>query len=212
MIIFLNEDRAYVSWVTHHRTGFVLDSTRKPTRTRIVLHRATCPEIKHCESKRTHWTTGRRMKACSLDAEELKRWALEQVGGQPVLCDQCCPDQLPEHVDHRCEPHLTRLGREILSFVLEVATIHMDEDDSFYRLDVATIARCLMKTPGQLNAALASLLQEELLTIDRHFAVGESLSPRCKICPTIRAIRTLPSCATMTDAEIETALARLAGE
>jgi len=30
MILFLDEDRAYLSWVAHHRQGFILDGKRKP--------------------------------------------------------------------------------------------------------------------------------------------------------------------------------------
>jgi hypothetical protein len=79
MILFLDEDRAYLSWVTHHRNGFVLDCNRKPTKHHLILHRAICPEIKHSATKTTHWTTGHHMKACSLNAEELKTWALRQM-------------------------------------------------------------------------------------------------------------------------------------
>ena len=32
MILFLDEDRAYLPWVTRHRNGFVLDCHRKPTK------------------------------------------------------------------------------------------------------------------------------------------------------------------------------------
>ena len=28
MILFMDEDRAYLSWVTHHRKGFVLECGR----------------------------------------------------------------------------------------------------------------------------------------------------------------------------------------
>lgn len=66
MILFLDEDLAYLHWVTHHRTGFVLDCLRHSTKAQMVLHRATCPQIKRSESKRTHWTTGKRQKGCSL--------------------------------------------------------------------------------------------------------------------------------------------------
>ena len=65
MILFLDEDRAYLHWVLHHRTGFVLDCLRHPRKTHLVLHRATCPLVKQAAAKRTHWTTGRHMKGCA---------------------------------------------------------------------------------------------------------------------------------------------------
>jgi hypothetical protein len=40
MLIFLNEDRAYQNWVTHHRLGFVLDGRRQPRGRGLTLHRA----------------------------------------------------------------------------------------------------------------------------------------------------------------------------
>ncbi len=67
MILFLDEDRAYLSWVTHHRNGFVLDCHRKPNKHHLMLHRAICPDIKRSATKTTHWTTGHHMKACSLN-------------------------------------------------------------------------------------------------------------------------------------------------
>jgi hypothetical protein len=39
MLIFLNEDRAYQNWVTHHRLGFVLDGRRQPRGRGLTLHR-----------------------------------------------------------------------------------------------------------------------------------------------------------------------------
>src|SRR5438132_13359399 len=77
MILFINEDRAYLNWVTHHRSGFVLDCRRKPGSRVAMLHRATCPDVKRSSGKKTHFTTGPHMKACSLDAEELRTWAVD---------------------------------------------------------------------------------------------------------------------------------------
>ena len=120
MILFLDEDRAYLSWVTHHRNGFVLDCNRKPTKHHLMLHRATCPEIKHSATKTTHWTTGHHMKACTLNAEELKAWAHEQSGANPSGCVSCLVTDPSRPVDQPI--HLTKLDQEILSFVLEVAS------------------------------------------------------------------------------------------
>ena len=74
MIIFLNEEGSYLSWVVHHPTGFVLDWLRKPTRKQPVIHRAKCSAIRRSKSKRTHWTTGRHGQThWPTVADELKR-------------------------------------------------------------------------------------------------------------------------------------------
>ncbi len=43
MILLLDEDNAYLHWVTHHRSGFVLNCSRHPTKAQLILHRSTCP-------------------------------------------------------------------------------------------------------------------------------------------------------------------------
>jgi hypothetical protein len=208
MIAFLNEDRAYLSWVTHHRQGFVLECYRKPTKGHVTLHRANCPQIKQAASKRTHWTTGRKMKACSLDIEELTVWAVEQTDSEPIACSECHPVHEPESTDHEGEPHLTKLTREILSFVLEIATNHMDDSELPYRLDVSMIARCYNKTPGQLHAALTTLVNEGLL----RFSGKLENAARCLVFPTEQAIRTLSTYASLTDGQIQAELGKLTGE
>jgi hypothetical protein len=42
MLIIINDDAVYVSWISRHRTGFVVDCRRKPTKDHLILHRATC--------------------------------------------------------------------------------------------------------------------------------------------------------------------------
>jgi hypothetical protein len=37
MILFIDEDRAYLSWVTHHRNGFVLECAPKPSNRHLML-------------------------------------------------------------------------------------------------------------------------------------------------------------------------------
>jgi len=168
MFLFLDEDQAYLNWVLHHRTGFVLDCLRHPTKARLVIHRATCPEIKRSESKRTHWTTGKHAKGCSLDIEQLKAWAKDQTGHEPTYCSQCSP-----HQEIETQTHLTKLDRDILDVVLEIASIHIDENDQAYALTLGMVARCLAKTEGQLTAALARLIDDGLLVISGKARPGE---------------------------------------
>ena len=45
MFIFLNDDKPYLYWVSHHRQGYVLDGRRNPKRGRTTMHRAACARI-----------------------------------------------------------------------------------------------------------------------------------------------------------------------
>lgn len=210
MIIFLDEDRAYLSWVAHHRTGFVLDATRKLSQRHVVLHRSTCALIKQSSRRRTHWTTGRRLKACAIDAAQLSAWTREQVGAEPSACSACRPhqDASEAHEEH-AELHLTRLDRDVLSFVLDVAAIHLDEPGSEYTLDVGEIARCLQKTPGQLTAAIERLAAGGMIALDGPLRPNRKRGVPAVIAPTAQALRTLPAFSEMTDAQLAAELARL---
>lgn len=206
MIVFLDEERAYLYWVTHHRAGYVLDCFRKPTKRRLLLHRATCTEIKASTNKHTHWTTGRHMKACSLAIESLEAWAAEQAGAEPQLCARCMlttdsPRQAPLHLSH--------LEKEVLSFVLEVAALHLDDRDAGYLLTVGKTAKCLAKTTGQLNAALCRLAESGMVKLVGKTKPGESLADNCHLLPTLAAMKTLPAYNELSDQEIEAELATL---
>ena len=204
MILFTDEDRAYLNWVTHHRTGFVLDCLRHPTKAHLILHRATCPAVKRSASKRTHWTTGKHMKGCSLDIEQLKTWGKDQTEHEPTYCSQCSPQH-----EVVTEAHLTRLDRDILETVLEFASLHIDENDHAYSLTVGMMARCFGKTEGQLMAALARLVDDEMLLLAGKLKPGETPSPHCGVFPTAKALRTVPDYAALTDVQIQTELSKL---
>jgi hypothetical protein len=205
MIVFLDEERAYLYWVTHHRTGYVLDCFRKPTKSRLMLHRATCPQIKTCPGKRTHWTTGRHAKACSLDADALQAWAIEQAHAEPDLCASC----LGEPASETPPLHLSHLDKEVLSFVLEVAMLHLDDRDAGYLLTVGKTAKCLAKTPGQLGATLRRLVDNGLLKLIGNGGSQDAVSGSCRLMPTVAAMRTLPCYHESSDEVIEQELATL---
>ncbi len=206
MILYFDEERAYLHWVTHHRSGYVLDCSRPPHTGHATLHRATCPKIKHAESKKTHWTTGRHMKACSLNAEELKAWLAEASQAAPSLCPGCLVEQPPAE-EHPL--HLTKTDRELLSFVLEVAVLHLDESDNYYALNVGTAAKCLGKTPGQLTASLCRLADEKFITMVGKTKPGEAIPASCTLLPTASALKTLPLYQSASDEELAAELAKL---
>ena len=202
MILFLNEDRAYLSWVAHHRAGFVLDGRSKPRLSRLVLHRATCPAIKSAHSRRVHWTTGAKLKVCSLQQDELSNWAGEQAAATS-LCPECRPDLKVSPEREVTRP--SKLARDILDYILDAAVIHLEHENPPYHLTIGDIAACFAKTPGQLADALHRLSEGGLVT-----TTGSNNSiARQIVYPTTRALQTLPAFAAAKDVELQVELAKL---
>lgn len=192
MIIFFDEEKAYLSWLSRHRVGFVLDCFREPSRKRPVLHRATCPMVRYGQTKRTHWTTGSHFKCCADDATELEDWSRDQTWKIAGPCQLCRSSSGPRPAETPPdEVHLTRLEGRILSFVLEVAVGHLDDDQPAYALTVEAIAQCLGKSSAQLSAALHRLVGADLLSIDSLMPT-EQVSADRTVLPTARAFKTLP--------------------
>lgn len=203
MIVFLNEDRAYLSWVAHHRAGFVLDGHHRPRLSRLMLHRAKCPAIKSAASRRVHWTTGAKLKACSLTRDELRSWAGE-LAAEVSHCPECRPE-LETEMEHNVTARPSKLARDILDYILDAAVIHMEHEYPPYHLTIADIAACFAKTPGQLANAIERLADGGLVTL-----TGLSKSPtRQVVFPTATGLRTLPAFAEEADCALQAELAKL---
>ena len=206
MIIFLNDDRAYLSWIAHHRRGYVIDGRRKPKLGHLLLHKATCGEIKSAPSRRTHWTTGAKLKACCLDRLELETWADEETGGALAHCQNCQPtsEQLAT------EPvHLTRLARDVLDYVLDAALIHMEHEYPPYRLTVSDIAACFGKTHGQISPVLRHLIDGGFVSVVGKFSNDSPIPLKHIVLPTAAALRTLEAFRDETDAALQVELGKL---
>jgi hypothetical protein len=206
VVIFLNEEAAYFSWIAHHRNGFVLDWLRKPTKKQPVVHRARCSAIKRAKTKRTHWTTGRHMKACSLDIEELVAWAKKEAGAEPAYCEQCAPTNESVSFVGPHDRHLTKLGKEIVDYVVEIALIHLDQADSEYALSVGDVAKCVDKTPGQITPGLLRLVEDGYLRLQGDVIAGTTLPVDYGVYPTEDALRTLPAFKKMSKRKIKAEL------
>jgi len=217
MIIIINDDSAYRSWVNHHRNGFVLDTRSKPTKRNTVLHRATCSEIISSKGKRTHWTTGRKVKACSINIEELQQWAHEKIGCEVLLCERCVPDhqftseELAQRAGNDKHVHITKLGLEILSYVVEIAIINLDNETS-YKVTVGEVAKMLSKTPGQITAALIRLIEGGFLTMAGTIVPGTPIPSTRIVYPTSNAFRMEPAFADMKPSELDAEIDKLRKE
>jgi hypothetical protein len=207
MIIFLNDDRAYLYWVTHHRQSFVLDGKRKPTLGHLVVHRPTCQEIKSGSSRHTRWTTGSTLKACSLDRTELEAWAIEETGASPEHCPKCEHDNAAGGGEGQI--YLTKLASDILEYILEAALIHFEIEHPPYHLTVADIAACFGKTLGQISPPLHRLLEGGYVTVQGHVAAAAAIPPKRVVLPTVTALRTLEAFRTESDSTIRDELTKL---
>jgi hypothetical protein len=208
MIIFLNDDPAYRYWVTHHRHGFVLDGKRKPKLGHLVIHRANCQEIKSAFSRRNHWTTGPKLKACCLNRAELEAWTVDETGTPPEYCPTC----EPQNESIACgdgHVHLSKLANEILEYVLEAALIHFEIERPPYHLTVGDIAACFAKTPGQIAPALQRLLETGFVIIQGHVGTAATIPPQRVVLPTVAALRTLEAFQAESDSTIQNELAKL---
>ena len=83
------DDEAYLAWVERHPDGYVVNSTRPPTPSYLVLHRAGCRHVARVRGDDRSWT--REMgKWCSTDRAALDTWA-ESAGGSLQPCGHCKP-------------------------------------------------------------------------------------------------------------------------
>jgi hypothetical protein len=212
MIIFIDEERAYRYWITHHRSGFVLDGRHRPKFGHFMLHRATCAELKSSQAKRSHDTTGGRMKACAANRAQLESWVTEETGCEFAFCAQCQPTLEPaaEELNHT---HTTKLGRDVLDYIVESAVIHMEwPAGPQYRLTVGDVARCMDKTVGQISTVLHTLVAGGLVTVLGRTALTSPFLPNRLVLPTAHAVKSLPGFAEESVETVQAQLDKLAGD
>jgi DNA-binding transcriptional ArsR family regulator len=177
----------------------------------MSLHRANCSLVKNASTKRTHWTTGGRFKGCSLDRQELVDWVLHELGQSLERCADCSPEtELPAATNG--DGHLSRLAAEILDYVLESATIHLDEDSAPYVTTIGAVAIGIGKSPRQIEPALKRLFDGGYLIAEHPVGDGKSLHVRDPVYPTPGALRTLPYYHEWADEDLNLELAKLRGD
>jgi hypothetical protein len=211
MIIFVNDDRAYLSWVTHHRQGFVLDGKRRPKIGHLVVHRATCSGIKGRSLGRAHWTTGGKFKACGSERVELEAWALEETKAPLEYCS-VCEAQNEAITSGDGHVHLSKLPSDVLEYILEAALIHLEIEQPPYHLTVADICSCFAKTPGQISRVLNRLLEAGFVVLHGNGNMAAAIRPKRVVLPTAAALRTLAAFQTESDSTIRAELAKLEPE
>jgi hypothetical protein len=94
---FENDEPSYLDWIRNNPDGYVLNLNRRPQRNFLVLHRASCRDIRVPSPRRgpEQFTGGNYAKVCATDAESIAAWVTEKVPGAlsfTGLCKRCRPD------------------------------------------------------------------------------------------------------------------------
>jgi hypothetical protein len=84
---FIDDDDGYLSWISSHPDGFVLNTHRKPQPSYLRLHRSTCPSIAGTPANGSRWTVTY-IKLCGSRAQ-LESWAKKHMGSDVWDCPRC---------------------------------------------------------------------------------------------------------------------------
>ena len=85
---FADDDAGYQHWIGTHPTGWVLNTTRPPSASYLLLHHASCWTISGRPARGRSWTKDY-VKVCSETRPECESWARSQTGGEPRACGHC---------------------------------------------------------------------------------------------------------------------------
>ncbi len=88
VIIFKDDDRGYLNWLSLHQHGYVLNSYRNPSARYLIMHRPSCFSISGTPANGKLWTD-KYLKVCSDSKEALSEWAKTKVGGDSWPCSLC---------------------------------------------------------------------------------------------------------------------------
>lgn len=84
---FKNDENSYLRWIEENPNGYIVNSWNPPTKSYLIIHKATCGSIS--STKIGNYTAPDMMKTCSLNLDELEKWAKEKVGGKLNPCKKC---------------------------------------------------------------------------------------------------------------------------
>jgi glycosyltransferase involved in cell wall biosynthesis len=84
---FVDNDLDYLDWLSRHPDSFVIDTTRRPSSSHLMLHRANCSTISRLQGETRMLTTGDYSKLCG-GRGELEAYA-RRLGGTAQLCGYC---------------------------------------------------------------------------------------------------------------------------
>jgi hypothetical protein len=83
---FTDDDSGFFDWLGNNPEGWFINTEREPNPNYLVLHRTNgCGHFKGHSGDWTRLNT----KICSLNRDDLEKWAKETVGGEVTLCGDC---------------------------------------------------------------------------------------------------------------------------
>ena len=89
---FRDDDGSYLSWVTAHPDGFVINIRRSYNKTDARVHRAACPTISGQKVGGKAWTD-QYVKVCAERRDDLLGWTAHQFEAPILPCGTCRPDR-----------------------------------------------------------------------------------------------------------------------
>jgi hypothetical protein len=84
---YVHDDPGYLTWISEHPCGFVVNTYTRPSRAYLKLHQATCPTISRLQKGARTFTGGEYSKLCGSRAE-LEEHA-HRLGGAAQPCPLC---------------------------------------------------------------------------------------------------------------------------
>jgi hypothetical protein len=88
MVIFIDSEEGYRSWVQENPRGFVLNTLRNPAPSYLMLHKASCRTISGDPARGEYWTKDY-AKVCTTRREEVESWVRTQLGKFASACQPC---------------------------------------------------------------------------------------------------------------------------
>jgi hypothetical protein len=92
---FVDDEAAYLSWIAAHPTSFVLNTSRRPSLSLLVLHKADCFTV-GLRRGLAHGTLTQQLyrKICAENIDDLRLWVRLQFrtdGSFSGHCSRCNP-------------------------------------------------------------------------------------------------------------------------
>ena len=92
MYEFMDDDAGFMKWIDANPDGYVLNTTRSPSASYLLVHRAGCGHLRRRDARQVDKTRDY-IKICAADLASLQRWADRHFSGHPSFrrCGTCRP-------------------------------------------------------------------------------------------------------------------------
>lgn len=87
---FVDNDDAYMDWMSSHADGYALNIERTLNPSGSFIHRSDCTHLVD-ERLAPGQRTGSWIKVCSTNKGDLEAWSRVETGTEPSLCSHCNP-------------------------------------------------------------------------------------------------------------------------